>query len=100
MCWKSQHLPLPSITQLGVVRPNIGVGWHIWHNDSFNPIYRAEQDVHVISKYSDFFKIVIYHNCGGERMTGYIDSVSQSIYSDVPLSATGAAVQSAARTKA
>ncbi|MDQ2948176.1 MAG: hypothetical protein M3Y27_19945 [Acidobacteriota bacterium] len=66
------------------VNANIGVGWHIWHNNSFNPIYRAEQDVQEISKYSDFLKIVIYHNCGGERMAGYIDSVSQTIYGDVP----------------
>jgi hypothetical protein len=24
-------------------RPKVP-GWHIWHNNSFNPIYRAEQD--------------------------------------------------------
>ncbi len=23
------------------VKPMLGVGWHIWHNNSFNPIYRA-----------------------------------------------------------
>ena len=66
------------------VNANIGVGWHIWHNNSFNPIYRAEQDVHEISKYSDFLKIVIYHNCGGERMAGYVDSVSEIMYGDLP----------------
>ena len=27
------------------VKPSVGVGWHIWHNNSFNPIYRAEQDL-------------------------------------------------------
>jgi len=63
---------------------NAGVGWHIWHNNSFNPIYRAEQDLQEISKYSDFLKIVIYHNCGGERMTSYISSVGRTIYGDVP----------------
>jgi hypothetical protein len=66
------------------INPNIGVGWHIWHNNSFNPIYRAEQDLQAIAKYSDFLKIVIYHNCGGERMASYIDSVGQTIYGDVP----------------
>src|SRR5215472_17303749 len=25
------------------VNLKLGVGWHIWHNNSFNPIYRAEQ---------------------------------------------------------
>ena len=27
------------------VKPSMQVGWHIWHNNSFNPIYRAEQDL-------------------------------------------------------
>jgi hypothetical protein len=66
------------------VKPSVGVGWHIWHNNSFNPIYRAEQDLTEISKYSDFLKMVMYHNCGGERMASYIDSVSKTIYGDVP----------------
>ena len=65
-------------------KPQIPVGWHIWHNNSFNPIYRAEQDLRVLSEYSDFLKMVMYHNCGGERMTSYIDSVSQTIYGDTP----------------
>jgi hypothetical protein len=44
-------------------RPTIPVGWHIWHNTSFNPIYRAEQDWTELSKYSDFIKVVMYSNC-------------------------------------
>ncbi|MBV9081366.1 MAG: hypothetical protein JOZ62_01720 [Acidobacteriaceae bacterium] len=63
-------------------KPDIPVGWHIWHNNSFNPIYRAEQDLQVLAEYSDFLKMVIYHNCGGERMASYIDSVGQTIYGD------------------
>jgi hypothetical protein len=66
------------------IKPSIGVGWHIWHNNSFSPIYRAEQDLAEISKYSDFLKMVMYHNCGGERMAGYIRNVSSTIYGDVP----------------
>lgn len=66
------------------VKPTLGVGWHIWHNNSFNPIYRAEQDLAELSKYSDFLKIVIYHNCGGERMATYINHVGSTIYGDVP----------------
>ncbi len=66
------------------VRPSLGIGWHIWHNNSFNPIYRAEQDVRELSQYSDFLKMVMYHNCAGERMASYIDSVSATIYGDVP----------------
>ena len=65
-------------------RPGVGVGWHIWHNNSFNPIYRAEQDLQAIAPVSDFLKMVIYHNCGGERLASYVDSVGKTIYGDVP----------------
>ena len=27
------------------IKPQVPVGWHIWHNNSFSPIYRAEQDI-------------------------------------------------------
>ncbi len=66
------------------VKPSVGVGWHIWHNNSFNPIYRAEQDLSEISKHSDFLKMVMYHNCGGPRMATYIRAVGSTIYGDVP----------------
>lgn len=65
-------------------RPSVQVGWHIWHNNSFNPIYRAEQDLSAIAPHSDFLKIVIYHNCGGERMADYIGNVGSSMFADVP----------------
>ena len=66
------------------IKPAIGVGWHIWHNNSFNPIYRAEQDLSELTKYSDFLKMVMYHNCGGERLASYIGSVHRTLYGDVP----------------
>lgn len=66
------------------VKPSVGVGWHIWHNNSFNPIYRAEQDLTELSKHSDFLKMVMYHNCGGERMANYIRSAGRTLYGDVP----------------
>src|SRR5215475_7552141 len=66
------------------VNPKLGVGWHVWHNNSFNPIYRAEQDLAEMAPYSDFLKIVMYQNCAGERMADYINSVGTSYLSDVP----------------
>jgi len=66
------------------VNSKLGVGWHIWHNNSFNPIYRAEQDLAEMAPYSDFLKVVIYQNCAGERMVDYIDSVGTSYFADVP----------------
>jgi hypothetical protein len=71
------------------IKPSIGVGWHIWHNNSFNPIYRAEQDLSELTKYSDFLKMVMYHNCGGERMASYIRSVGGTIYGDIPQRTAG-----------
>jgi hypothetical protein len=66
------------------IKPAMGVGWHIWHNNSFSPIYRAQQDLRRIAPYSDFLKIVMYHNCAGERMASYIHSVSATQYGDIP----------------
>ncbi len=66
------------------IKPALPVGWHIAHSISFSPIYRAEQDVQELSRYSDFLKIVVYHNCAGERMASYIDSVNATLFGDVP----------------
>ena len=64
-------------------KPTIPVGWHIWHNASFNPIYRAEQDWRELSNYSDFIKVVMYNNCGGERMALYVDNIGSTLYGDL-----------------
>jgi len=66
------------------VKRDLLVGWHIWHNNSFSPLYRAEQDLSELTKYSDFLKMVMYHNCGGPRIASYVDSVGQTIFGDVP----------------
>jgi hypothetical protein len=66
------------------IKPQLQVGWHIWHNNSFSPFYRAQQDIKELSKCSDFLKMVMYHNCGGERMASYVDSVTGNIYGDLP----------------
>ena len=64
-------------------KPSVPVGWHIWHNNSFNPIYRAEQDMQELSRYSDFIKVVMYNNCGGERMALYVDNIGTTLYADL-----------------
>jgi len=66
------------------VRRQAMFGLHIWHNFTLSPLYRAEQDLAELAKCSDFFKVALYHNCGGPRMATYIDSVSETIYGDVP----------------
>ena len=66
------------------IKPSMGVGWHIWHTNSFSPIYRAEQNLQRIAPVSDFLKIVMYNNVAGERLASYINSVGQTQYGDVP----------------
>src|SRR5205807_10014398 len=64
------------------IRSEVAVGWHVWHNNSFSPFYRAEQDYADFCKYSDFLKVVMYNNCGGPRLASYANSVSHTILAD------------------
>lgn len=64
------------------IRPDIPVGWHVWHNNSFSPFYRAEQDYADFRPYSDFLKVVMYNNCGGPRLASYVHSVGRTIFAD------------------
>ena len=66
------------------IKPSVGMGWHIWHHNSFSPIYRAQQDLTELAKYSDFLKMVMYHNCGGERLANHVAAVDRTLYGDVP----------------
>ena len=58
------------------VRPEVQVGWLIWHNVSFSPFYRAEQDYTELARYSDYIKRILYNDCAGDRMGTYMDSVA------------------------
>jgi len=65
------------------IAPEKPIGWHIWHTNSFAPFYRAEQDYAAFSDYSDFLKVVMYHNSGGPRMARYIRNVNATIFADL-----------------
>ena len=65
-------------------RPEVQVGFHIWHANSFSPFFRAEQDYGEIARVADYLKVVVYNNCGGPRYAEYIDSVGETIFRDVP----------------
>jgi hypothetical protein len=65
------------------IAPAKGIGWHLWHTNSFAPFYRAEQDYAEFSKYSDFLKVVMYNNSGGPRMAQYIRNVNATIFADL-----------------
>lgn len=66
------------------INPRLQVGWHIWHNNSFSPFYRAEQDYSKLEQVSDFLKIVMYNNCGGPRFAKYIQNIHTTMFRDVP----------------
>lgn len=65
------------------VAPGKPMGWHVWHTNSFAPFYRGEQDYRAFSDYSDFLKVVMYHNCGGPRMARYIRNVNSTLFADL-----------------
>jgi hypothetical protein len=65
------------------IRPEIQVGFHVWQNISFNPIYRAEQDYRPYTEFADFVKPALYDNPAGERMTSFVDSLTQNIFGDL-----------------
>jgi hypothetical protein len=65
------------------IAPAKGIGWHVWHNNSFSPFYRAEQDYAQFGEYSDFLKVVIYNNCGGPRLAQYVTNVHRTLLADL-----------------
>ncbi len=65
------------------IAPQKPMGWHIWHTNSFAPFYRAEQDYRAFSEYSDFLKVVMYHDSGGPRMARYIRNVNATLFADL-----------------
>ncbi|MFI6344254.1 hypothetical protein [Streptomyces sp. NPDC050560] len=65
-------------------RAELQVGWHIYHNLSFSPFYRAGQDYAVLSEFSDFIKVVTYHNCAGPRFRNWIANIGRALFADAP----------------
>lgn len=66
------------------IRGDLLVGWHIHHGNSFNPFYRATQDYADLRNYSDFIKVVSYHNCAGPRFARYVRGIRRAFLGDHP----------------
>jgi hypothetical protein len=66
------------------VRPDLQVGFHIEHVNSFNPIFRATRRYEDLAEKADFLKVVVYNNCGGERYAHFIENVCSTVFRDVP----------------
>lgn len=64
------------------INPAMPVGWHMWHNLSFSPFHRAEEDFAELAAFSDFIRPVLYNNCAGERIRSFSDSVRQNVLGD------------------
>lgn len=62
--------------------PELEVGWHVYHDISFSPFYRADQDFGELAKCSDFLKVVIYNNCAGPRFHTWVASIGQALFAD------------------
>ncbi|MGI8868456.1 MAG: hypothetical protein ACR2F6_06300 [Mycobacteriales bacterium] len=63
-------------------RPEVEVGWHVYHNISFSPFYRADQDYAEMSRYSDFLKVVTYDRCAGVRLHSWVANICSSLFAD------------------
>jgi hypothetical protein len=66
------------------IKPDIPVGWHIWHNVTFSPFHRAEMDYARMVPYSDYLKPVLYDNAAGERMHAFTEGICQNVLGDLP----------------
>ena len=64
-------------------KPSIQIGWHVYHNLSFSPFYRADQDYAELSRCSDFIKVVSYNNCAGPRFHAWVANICKSLFADV-----------------
>lgn len=69
--------------EVNFLAPGAQVGWHVWHHNSFSPLYRAQMDFSDMASYSDFLKPVLYNDCGGYRLHHHIRQVARSIFQGV-----------------
>ncbi|HEV2123546.1 MAG TPA: hypothetical protein VGW38_12325 [Chloroflexota bacterium] len=64
------------------------VGWHLWHTITFDPFLRAGETFDEMPEYADWIKPAIYHNSGGLRTKGHVQSVSRTVWGDLSEQAT------------
>jgi hypothetical protein len=65
------------------IEPTKPMGWHIMHNATLSPFYRAEENYAETRRYADFVKAVVYNNCGGPRMVAFLDRLTNTVFHDV-----------------
>jgi hypothetical protein len=65
-----------------VIAPEKPLGFHIMHNNTLSPFYRAEEDFSRTKDYADFVKQVVYNNCAGARMAAFLDGLGSNVFAD------------------
>jgi hypothetical protein len=70
------------------INPALQVGWHIWHNLSFSPFQRAEEDYAAMAPWSDFLRPAVYNNVAGERFVSFVRGARTGVFGDLSADAT------------
>lgn len=65
------------------VAPEVKVGWHIWHHNSFSPWYRSQVDFSRMAAFSDFVKPVLYKDCAGYRLHHFVSTLVRRVFRGV-----------------
>jgi hypothetical protein len=63
-------------------RPEMKIGWDIYHNISFSPFYRAGQNYADLSHIADFLKISTYNAAGGPRLHTFVNGIARTVFGD------------------
>ena len=69
------------------IKPGAIVGWHVDHQpSSWDMVYRAEMSYEEMAPYSDFIKLILYHEVLGPRIRSwYLDRFKKTILSEISL---------------
>jgi hypothetical protein len=70
------------------INPAVQVGWHVWHNLSFSPFQRAEENFADLTGYSDFIRPALYNNVAGGRFVSFVEGARESVFGDLSAEAT------------
>ena len=65
------------------VNPALPCGWHVWHNLSFSPFQRAEENFAAMAPFSDFLRPAVYNNVAGERFQSFIKGAHSAVFGDI-----------------
>lgn len=66
------------------INPALQIGWHVWHNVSFNPFQRAEENYADLAGFADFIRPALYNNVAGGRFLSFVKGARESVLGDLP----------------